>query len=89
MKQNQRKCRKNFHHRLEDFVSRLKQDIVTGKVKPNSYLPSELELGQQYSLSKNSIRKGLDQLVEDGLIEKIPRIGNRVRQPDHKGAVTI
>ncbi len=83
------KSRKYFHNRLEDFLSILREDIFTGQYKPGSYLPSELELGSQYSLSKNSIRKGLDQLVAEGLIEKIPRVGTRVLQPQGAGSVTL
>src|SRR5690606_3980584 len=31
--------------------------------------------------SNNSVRKGLETLVAEGLIEKIPRVGNRIKAP--------
>ena len=37
-----------------------------------------MELVKQFELSKESVRKALDVLVEEGRIEKIKRVGNRV-----------
>lgn len=64
--------------RLEEMVSDIKQDILSGARTEGQFLPSELELGKQYSLSKNTVRKGLGTLVADGFIEKVPRIGARI-----------
>ncbi|MGO4498344.1 GntR family transcriptional regulator [Paenibacillus sp. 2RAB27] len=48
--------RSTFRTRLEEMVASLSHNIVTGKLQPGEYLPSELMLAEQYSLSKNSIR---------------------------------
>lgn len=64
--------------RLEDMIAALRQDITTGTRKEGEFLPSELDLCDRYQLSKNTVRKGLDVLVADGLIEKVPRIGARI-----------
>jgi multiple sugar transport system substrate-binding protein len=61
------------------MVDWLRSEIRKGTYAEGSRLPSEKELAAKYGLSNNSIRKGLEQLVEDGLIEKIPRVGNRVK----------
>ncbi|TNJ53408.1 GntR family transcriptional regulator [Paenibacillus hemerocallicola] len=37
---------------------------------------SEKILVVRFGLSNNSIRAGLEQLVKEGWIEKIPRVGN-------------
>ncbi|MFK7697425.1 extracellular solute-binding protein [Paenibacillus sp. HJGM_3] len=70
--------------RLEHMVATLKQDILTGVRSEGDFLPSELELGAQYTLSKNTVRKGLDVLVADGFIEKVPRIGARIIRKKEK-----
>lgn len=70
--------RTTFRERLTDFVHILREEIITGKLAFGQYLPSEAALSDQYHLSKSSIRKGLDMLVDDGLIEKVARIGNRI-----------
>ncbi|NQX58123.1 extracellular solute-binding protein [Paenibacillus qinlingensis] len=70
--------RSTFRTRLEEMIASLRHNIVTGKLQPGDYLPSELMLAEQYNLSKNSIRKGLNQLLAQQMIEKVPRIGTRV-----------
>ncbi|KEQ25823.1 extracellular solute-binding protein [Paenibacillus tyrfis] len=81
--------RTTFHKRLDHMVAQLREDIVSGKLSVGEHLPSEVELGKQYQLSKNSVRKGLDMLVDEHLIEKVPRVGNRVSSPAVQGSVTI
>lgn len=73
--------RVTFQKRLEEMVSTLRRDILTSVRPPGDYLPSELALAEQYMLSKKSVRKGLELLVEEGLITKEPRVGNRINDP--------
>lgn len=68
-----------FREQLASMVDWLRSEIRRGTYPEGSRLPSEKELAAKYDLSNNSIRKGLEMLVEDGLIEKIPRVGNRVK----------
>ncbi|TMV47363.1 extracellular solute-binding protein [Paenibacillus mesophilus] len=70
--------RTTFRIRLEEMVVTLRNDIAMGRYGPGDFLPSEFQLIEQFRLSKNSVRKGLDKLVEQGLIEKVPRVGTRV-----------
>ncbi|MEF3312011.1 extracellular solute-binding protein [Paenibacillus sp. GYB004] len=70
--------------RLEEMIAVLKDDILTGKRSEGEFLPSELDLGEMYTLSKNTVRKGLDVLVSEGFIEKVPRIGARVIRKKQK-----
>jgi multiple sugar transport system substrate-binding protein len=71
------------------MIATLRSEITAGILQPGDFLPSELSLGEQYDLSKNTIRKGLDVLYTEGYIEKIPRIGNRVVVPKDVEGVTI
>ncbi|MDF2715420.1 MAG: GntR family transcriptional regulator [Paenibacillus sp.] len=68
--------RKSPRERLSDMVGRLREEIVTGKRPSGEFLPSEK--ADLFELSNQSVRKGLDILVGEGLIEKIPRVGNKV-----------
>ncbi|MDF2724460.1 MAG: regulatory protein GntR, partial [Paenibacillus sp.] len=68
-----------FRQQLHDMIEWLRGSVMSGAYADGDYLPSEKELAAKFGLSNNSIRKGLEQLVEEGLIEKVPRIGNRVK----------
>ncbi|RAV08470.1 extracellular solute-binding protein [Paenibacillus contaminans] len=72
--------RKTFQDRLDDMVRQLRQDISSGRYAAGSFLPSESALAEQFRLSNKSVRKGLEQLVEEGAIVKINRVGNRVAE---------
>ena len=74
--------RTTFKIRLETMVQQLREDILSGKIAAGSYLPSEEVLGEQFQLSKKSVRKGLETLVRDNLIVKKPKIGNMVLKPN-------
>lgn len=76
--------------RLDDMVAQLREDItVRGKYAPGQFLPSELMLVQQFRLSNKTVRKGLEQLSAEGLIEKIPRVGSRVTAEAAKPAPVV
>ncbi|RKN83757.1 extracellular solute-binding protein [Paenibacillus ginsengarvi] len=64
--------------RLEQLIQTLRDEIVSGARAEGAYIPSELTLCEQFGLSKKTVRKGLDVLVNEGLLEKVPRIGARV-----------
>lgn len=67
----------------------LKEEIILGKIKPGEFILPENTLSTVYELSRVSIRKGLAELVEEGLIEKIPGKGNRVTIPNDTQKQTI
>lgn len=84
-----RPSRKLFRPRLDEMVTSIRNNIITGTLEPDQYLPSEKQLAEQYGLSVQSVRKGLDLLVGEQLIVKIPKVGSKVVDPAEKGAVTI
>ena len=79
-----RPSRSEFTSRIRGLTDRMREEIASGKLRPGDYLPSEVELGTLFGLSKESVRKALDALVQEGLIVKMKRVGNRVVRPPER-----
>lgn len=58
----------------------LKEQIQLGKYNVGDYLPSENELCVQFSITRTTARKALDELLKEGFIEKIHGKGSRVAE---------
>ncbi len=56
----------------------LSSQIRAGKIKAESLLPSENDLAEVYSTSRETIRKALNRLAEDGYIHKVQGKGSIV-----------
>lgn len=63
----------------------LREEIGSGRFAPGEKLPTEQELGQRFSLSRDTVRKGLAAMEEEGLIYKVRGSGTFVRD---RGAVS-
>lgn len=55
--------------------------IKNGEYKPGELLPTENELIERYGISRVTVRKAMDLLMNDGLILKRRGYGTFVRQP--------
>ncbi|AHV98494.1 regulatory protein GntR HTH [Paenibacillus sabinae T27] len=84
-----RNSRKFFRIKIEEMIQTLRHEIRSGSIAIGSYLPSESDLEVRFGLSNASVRNGLKVLVDEGLIEKIPRVGNRVIPPAPEYKTTI
>lgn len=58
----------------------LKEQIQRGKYNIGDYLPSENELCAQFSITRTTARKALDELLKEGFIVKIQGKGSRVAE---------
>jgi DNA-binding GntR family transcriptional regulator len=67
---------------------RLREAIRRGAVVPGQRLV-EPELGEWYGVTRNSARLALDVLIAEGLVERIPNRGARVRIVPTSEAVAI
>ncbi|MCF0130571.1 MAG: GntR family transcriptional regulator [Pseudobutyrivibrio sp.] len=70
----------------------LSEDILKKKYPLYSKLPTENELAQAYNVSRATVRRALDFLAEDGIIEKRWGSGNIVVSTgltDHKNEVAL
>jgi DNA-binding GntR family transcriptional regulator len=67
---------------------RLRDEITRGAVVPGQRLV-EPELGERYGVTRNSARLALDLLIAEGLVERIPNRGARVRVVSMSEVVAI
>lgn len=56
--------------KYQDIYNHLRSIIINKKIKPNSYLPSEMELMKKFNSSRDTIRKALNLLASNGYIHK-------------------
>ncbi|WP_312030226.1 GntR family transcriptional regulator [Actinomycetospora sp. TBRC 11914] len=66
----------------------LREAITRGTIAPGHRLV-EAELSEQYGVTRNSARLALDALAAEGLVERIPNRGARVRTVSTAEAVEI
>lgn len=66
----------------------LYQDIKNGVYQPGELLPTENELIDKYNVSRVTVRKAMDLLMNDGLILKRRGYGTFVRQPEMELEIT-
>lgn len=59
----------------------LKQRIISDDYQEGDLLPSENALAKEYGVSRETIRKSLDYLSQDGLIQKKQGLGSIVLNP--------
>lgn len=56
----------------------LEEELRSGRYGQAELLPSEKELCGRFSVERNTLRKALQLLVEDGLVEKAPGYGTKI-----------
>jgi multiple sugar transport system substrate-binding protein len=71
-----------FQERYNTFLTELRNEILSGSIKPGEFILPENTLSEKYKISRVSVRKVLALLVEEGLIEKIAGKGNRIKLPE-------
>jgi GntR family transcriptional regulator len=68
--------------------NRLRSDIFRGVLKEGTQLPGEIALGEQFKVSRITIRRALDELAARGLIERVQGRGTTVsRRPSFSPVV--
>lgn len=56
----------------------LLHQIQAGQLKPGDAIPTERELGQQYGLSRTTIRQAINELVQQSILQKVQGSGTFV-----------
>lgn len=60
------------------LAEKLAQQILHGEYAPGSILPGEMELGEQFGVSRTAVREAVKTLTAKGMVLPRPRIGTRV-----------
>ncbi len=68
----------HLYYQLQEAI---RSKISKGIYKPDDALPTELELQREYSVSRETVRKAVNELVAIGLIEKRRGKGTYVSKP--------
>lgn len=63
--------------------SDIRQKILSGEYPIGSKIPTEQELCDKYDVSRITVRRAIQDLVEDGLLEKVRGKGTFVAVPKH------
>ena len=64
----------------------LRARIADGEFAPGAPLPSESSLCAEYRVARNTLRRALEQLADEGLIVVRPGRGRTVQQPGEPGS---
>lgn len=65
---------------FQQIAQMISNDIVEGILKEGEKVPSENELSRFYNINRATVRKGLESLVDGGIIYKQRGIGMFVRE---------
>lgn len=62
----------------EIVMQSILNQITTGELKANDKIPSEKDLGIIYSVGRNTIRRAISELVDEGVLHTVPGVGTFV-----------
>ena len=72
----------------EQVLYRIQSAILSGRIKPGDFLPSEREMAEQFGVGKSSVREAVKMLQVLGILEPKPGKGPRVRESIGSNAMT-
>ncbi len=64
--------------RYQKVYSKYKEEILNGSIREGMLLPSENLMATEFNVDRSTIRRALQMLVDDGLVEKSPGKGTIV-----------
>lgn len=68
--------------KYQEIYNRIRSRIINKRIKPNTYLPSEMDLMKEFDASRDTIRKALNLLALNGYIQKEKGKGSLVLDMD-------
>lgn len=72
-----------LYHRVRDTLS---AEIAAHRWRPEEPVPTEAELAKTHGVSIGTVRKAIDSLVADGVLERFQGRGTFVRRPDFQSS---
>jgi len=70
---------------VDTLAGRLREDILSGRYPPGTYLPPERDLAGGYEVTRTSLKHAIVRLVQAGLLETRHGVGTRVRDYERLG----
>lgn len=67
-----------LYHQLKEII---REHIQSGEWNPGDKIPSENQICEKYNISRNTAKKALEDLVQDGLLKRIQGKGTFVAKP--------
>lgn len=74
-----------LYHQLKEII---REKIDSGKWTPGDRIPSENELCNEYNISRNTAKKALEDLVQEGLLNRVQGKGTFVSKPKFEQPLT-
>ena len=68
-------------HRTDDLVAALRSAIEHGVYGAGQLIPSERELCRREGLSRTTVRRAIQRLVDEGVLHRVPGAGTYVGRP--------
>ena len=68
--------------KYKQLFKQIEKDILEERYAVGDFLPSEHQLTEDYQVSRDTVRKALALLQEEGLIEKVRGQGSKVIKQD-------
>jgi len=62
-------------------IQRLRSGILHGRLEPGARIGTEAAFAQKWGLARNTVRRAVDTLIREGLLERRPGKGLYVRSP--------
>lgn len=75
------KCHKQIHQ--------LRRSILSGRLKPGELVGTEFGFAEQWKLARSTVRRGIDVLIQEGLLERQPGRGLFVCSPKEQSARVV
>ncbi|OGO70031.1 MAG: hypothetical protein A2Z49_07610 [Chloroflexi bacterium RBG_19FT_COMBO_56_12] len=69
---------KPLYVQIQEYIAEL---ILTGKIPPETKLPSEREFSQELGVSRMTVRRSITELVNEGILERRHGSGTYVAKP--------
>lgn len=74
-----------LYYQLKEII---KENIESGEWVPGDLIPSENKLQQQFNISRNTAKKALDDLVQEGILKRVQGKGTFVSMPKIEQSLT-
>ncbi len=70
----------NLQRKYLQLCAHITDAVKAGKYSTGDKLPTELELAEKYSISRQTVRQALEKLEKDGFIEKVQGSGSYITE---------